>query len=146
MFQKILVAIDEAEMNQKILEATEEIASNKDAQITLLHVGKDMITATMGLAYIPEDFMKEALDDMQKANQKKLDQAQAMLHAKGFPTVETAYRRGDAANQILEYAKETEQQLIIIGSRGLHALKELMLGSVSHKVAQLAKCPVLIVH
>ncbi|WP_082592542.1 universal stress protein [Paenibacillus sp. Soil766] len=40
----------------------------------------------------------------------------------------------------------TEQQLIIIGSRGLSGIIEMMLGSVSHKVSQLSSYPVLIVH
>ncbi|WP_445670890.1 universal stress protein [Paenibacillus sp. FSL R5-0473] len=35
---------------------------------------------------------------------------------------------------------------IIIGSRGLKGIKEMMLESVSHKVSQLSSCPVLIVH
>nr|WP_284644965.1 universal stress protein [Paenibacillus chinjuensis] len=47
---------------------------------------------------------------------------------------------------MLKYARDTEQQLIIIGSRGLSGIKEMMLGSVSHKVSQLSNCPVLIVY
>ncbi|WKT79177.1 universal stress protein [Lysinibacillus fusiformis] len=61
-------------------------------------------------------------------------------------SIKTIHLKGDPSHQILEYAKEHEQELIIIGSRGLSGMKELMLGSVSHKVAQLSKCSVLIVH
>ncbi|WP_441989332.1 hypothetical protein [Paenibacillus sp. 2RAB27] len=35
-------------------------------------------------------------------------------------------------HEILKYAGDTEQQLIIIGSRGLIGIIEMMLGSVSH--------------
>ena len=35
--------------------------------------------------------------------------------------------------------------LVIIGSRGLNSLQEMVLGSVSHKVVKRVKCPVHIV-
>ncbi|WP_256711219.1 universal stress protein [Paenibacillus sp. FSL H7-0331] len=35
--------------------------------------------------------------------------------------------------------------LIVIGSRGLNAISEFILGSVSHNVVQHAKIPVLVV-
>ena len=61
-------------------------------------------------------------------------------------SIETVHLKGDPAHQILDYAKDHGQELIIIGSRGLSGVKGVMLGSVSHKVSQLSSCPVLIVH
>ncbi|WP_348651721.1 universal stress protein [Paenibacillus silviterrae] len=58
----------------------------------------------------------------------------------------TVHLKVDPEHEILKYARDTEQQLIIIGSRGLSGIKEMMLGSVSHKVSQLSNCPVLIVY
>ncbi|MGX0513072.1 nucleotide-binding universal stress UspA family protein [Staphylococcus hominis] len=36
-------------------------------------------------------------------------------------------------------------QAIVLGSRGLNSLQEMVLGSVSHKVAKRSKIPVIIV-
>ena len=51
--------------------------------------------------------------------------------------------------KMLKLAKAKEEDifydLIIMGSRGLGAFKELLLGSVSFKVMHHAKCPVMIV-
>ncbi|TMV09425.1 universal stress protein [Paenibacillus thermoaerophilus] len=51
----------------------------------------------------------------------------------------------DPAAEIVKYAKEGQYELIIVCSRGLNRLKEVLLGSVIHQVAHEAACPVMIV-
>jgi nucleotide-binding universal stress UspA family protein len=53
-------------------------------------------------------------------------------------------QEGDAAQRIMETANEVKCGLVLIGSRGRGGFKELLLGSVSHKVTNHADCPVLI--
>ncbi len=50
---------------------------------------------------------------------------------------------GSAAQAILKSAEGAD--LVVMGSRGLGGFKELLLGSVSHQVAQHADCPTVIV-
>jgi nucleotide-binding universal stress UspA family protein len=89
--------------------------------------------------------LEELLNEMEKASLEQLQQAKSKLESAGI-NPETVHLKGDPAHETLNYARDTEQQLIIIGSRGLRGIKEMMLGSVSHKVSQLSSCPVLIVH
>ncbi|WP_256592904.1 universal stress protein [Pseudomonas sp. 2822-17] len=42
-------------------------------------------------------------------------------------------------------ANNGEYDIVIIGSRGLNPFQEMVLGSVSHKIAKRVECPVLIV-
>ena len=51
---------------------------------------------------------------------------------------------GDAAQRIMETASEVKCGLLLLGSRGRGGFKELLLGSVSHKITNHADCPVLI--
>lgn len=143
MFDKIMVAIDKAEITNKLLEATVEIAQNKQTQITLVNVSQDYVSN--GMTYVPENFLEDILNEMEKAILEQLDQAKSKLKSAGI-NPETVHLKGDPGYEILNYARETEQQLIIIGSRRLRGVKGMMLGSVSHKVSQLSSCPVLIVH
>lgn len=54
-------------------------------------------------------------------------------------------REGGPARSILNVAKDRRVDPIVMGRRGLGDLEGLLLGSVSHKVTQLAECPCLTV-
>ena len=52
---------------------------------------------------------------------------------------------GDPGFDIVRYSKDHKVDLIVIGARGLGAIKEAFLGSVSNYVLHKAKTPVLVV-
>jgi nucleotide-binding universal stress UspA family protein len=60
-------------------------------------------------------------------------------------TYEIKILLGEPGPVIVEYANKEKFDLVVIGSRGLNVLQEMVLGSVSHKVVKRADCPVLIV-
>lgn len=53
--------------------------------------------------------------------------------------------QGDAATQILKQATSVRADLIVMGTRGLGSIRGLLIGGVSNKVIQTAKCPTLMV-
>jgi len=55
-------------------------------------------------------------------------------------------REGPEAESILNFAKNSQSDIIVMGTRGMGALKGLLLGSVSRKVIHYANCPVMVVH
>jgi nucleotide-binding universal stress UspA family protein len=52
---------------------------------------------------------------------------------------------GNAAEIILQVAKDKAVDLVVIGSHGRHGAKKFLLGSVSSKVVDHAHCDVLVV-
>ncbi|MGH9324528.1 MAG: universal stress protein [Vicinamibacteria bacterium] len=56
---------------------------------------------------------------------------------------ESEWRRGNTAVQILEAARETEADVIVVGSRGHSAIREMVLGGITHRVLRHAPCNVL---
>ena len=73
---------------------------------------------------------------------------EALRRATGFSShlrVSTKIAEGRPAERIVEAAKEGKFDIIIMGSRGMGGAREFFLGSVSHRVAIEAPCPVLIV-
>ncbi len=59
--------------------------------------------------------------------------------------VEPEVLEGPGPKAILNVAETRDADLIVVGSRGLGAVRGLLLGSVSERVIRLAKCPVLVV-
>jgi nucleotide-binding universal stress UspA family protein len=58
--------------------------------------------------------------------------------------IERTHKRGiSAAPVILDYAKEFDVDLIVIGTHGRRGLGHLFLGSVAEEVVRLSSCPVL---
>lgn len=57
----------------------------------------------------------------------------------------TAVREGDPAEEIVKYAHEGGFDHIIMGTRGLGSVQELILGGVARKVVHLAAVPVTLV-
>ena len=86
--------------------------------------------------------LEESLED---AGRGYLDRA-AEHFAAAHVRVTPLSRHGDPADQIIRAARETNAELIVIGSRGRGRFSGLILGSVSEHVLHGASAPVLIVH
>lgn len=140
MFNKILVAMDGSDMSHKAFETALSLAKEHQSRLSLINVGKSLA--------IPQGMVIDSIDEvynsMRKEGEDLLKKGKWMAESQGVP-VEIHYVEGDPAAQIIKHAKEGLFQLIVIGSRGLGPFKEMMLGSVSHRVSQLSHCPVLIV-
>jgi nucleotide-binding universal stress UspA family protein len=63
----------------------------------------------------------------------------------GCENVHTIVLRGDPADMIIEFAKDKQMDIIILGRRGFRGIKGRLLGSVSRKVSHASKCSCLIV-
>ena len=60
-------------------------------------------------------------------------------------TVHRLYLHGAPAEQIVGYALSQDIDLLVLGTHGRSALKQLFLGSVAERVVRTAPCPVLTV-
>ena len=71
---------------------------------------------------------------------------QAIKRVEDIPKgVKTEVLEGPPAEAILEISKTRNNDLIVMGTRGLGRLSGLLLGSQSQKVIAHAQCPVLLV-
>lgn len=53
--------------------------------------------------------------------------------------------KGEPKDKVVESANSGQYEIVVLGTRGLNGLQEMVLGSVSHKVAKRSEIPVLIV-
>jgi nucleotide-binding universal stress UspA family protein len=68
--------------------------------------------------------------------------AREALERRGL-RAEGEWRRGDPAAQILAAARECESDVIVVGSRGHSAIREMVLGGITHRILRHAPCNVL---
>ena len=74
-----------------------------------------------------------------------IDQARRNASQAGVEEIDTRVVQGDPAEETVAYAGERDADLVICGSRGFGRIKSALLGSVSHKITQLAECSCLTV-
>ncbi|MBM7564980.1 universal stress protein [Paenibacillus sacheonensis] len=140
MFTNILVAYDGSNLSKKALnKAVEFFRQSEDARpskLEILHVFQEIVRSGQVYFVVDEKVEKEY-------NEKVFDEVKAMIP----PDIRMEYFKvnGDPARTILEHADKHGNDLIVMGSRGLGKIREVVLGSVSHNVAQHAKVPVLII-
>jgi len=88
--------------------------------------------------------VKEVEDQLRQEGERILERANAAVPS-NCGLVERIQQIGSPAQVILETARSAHADVIMLGARGLGPLKELVLGSVSHRVVSHAPCATFVV-
>jgi nucleotide-binding universal stress UspA family protein len=139
MFNNIVLALDGSEYSNKALTCAKSMAERFEATLWVVHVFRN-----------PSDFLGytdyEKLYARRKgAAQTVLDEARQKFGTTTF-IVNEELHEGLEAESILKVAESRKADLIVMGTRGLGAVKGFLVGSVSRKVIHYASCPVMVVH
>ncbi len=147
MFKKILACVDGSEQAKRAVGMAAELASTLGAELILLHV-----LGSVGSQAVPEELEAfERIEHMRMTERDLIEsvgrdllaEAQVSARKHGIAEATMLMEVGDPARIIVETAEKSGVDLIVLGRRGLGDLKGLLLGSVSHKVAQAATCSCL---
>jgi len=140
MIESILVPVDGSEPSRKALDFACCLALKFNADLSLIYV----VEATdadqslfMGTAHVTVSRVKE---ETLKTGKSIINAATDIAKQHGCDIKNRKVASGSAVNSILEYAESHNVDTVVMGSRGLGNVAGLLLGSVSHKVAHLAKC------
>ena len=140
----ILICYDRSEGSRRAIEKAAELFPGKAAVV--LHVWSPMAiiaTAYGGAVAIPT----YSDDELRKAAPSVAEDGARWATAVGLhatpATAEVTYH--GTWHTILDAADEYDAGLIVVGARGLSTFKSVMLGSVSHGIAQHSHRPVLVV-
>lgn len=102
-------------------------------------------TSGVDLVHVHPWLVKEAAEvELARRGWHTTAAARARMDEAGIPW-RLHVRMGEAAKEIVTLAEQLGSRGIAIGSHGLTATESIFLGSVSQKVLQLGKLPVLIV-
>jgi nucleotide-binding universal stress UspA family protein len=129
---RLLLAIDGSAHSGQAIRCLERLPLAPGQACTVLHVLQPLMEAG-----------DERTLQRLAAAERMVEQAAATLARAGYETDPLVYE-GHPAQQILRVAREREADLIVVGARGLSAIEEFLLGSVSGQVLRYARCSVLV--
>jgi nucleotide-binding universal stress UspA family protein len=140
----ILVATDFSECSAAAIEQAGALAAGFDASLHLLHVA---------IAPLHEPWAGEAPGEqfvhiVRRLEADALQRLDRLARTTGLAQnrliLATAW--GNAADEILSYARKHQVDLIVCGTHGRRGFEHLLMGSVAERVVRLAPCPVLTAH
>ena len=171
MFKSIVVAFDGSVHAGKALEIGATLAVQEQASLGIIYVidaGHAEIPGEMRkmgevehiIEPVPRmviDFKAAPTNLVNTMNQTSADSEKAMTQFADFlvgqarksamdygaQDVDARAVLGSPAEEVVNFACDRKADLIVCGSRGFGRLKSLLLGSTSHKIAQLAECSCL---
>lgn len=138
MFKNILLAVDGSYNASQAAKLAGSLARELEADLWIV-TAFDPVPPYLGEP------------NMQNAINARMEAAEAVLKEtlKAVGTIhgglKTEVLEGPAAEAILKVAKTRQNDLIVMGARGLGTLSGILLGSQSQKVLHHAPCPVLVV-
>ncbi len=149
-YNRILVPYDGSRYAKSALIEALEIAKAFQSKVYVLTVFEIASDVPPGFLH---DIINKKLNKIKRDimtsnkffNKTKL-QRQIDEYKKHGVDVEVEAVIGRATNSILKFSKNNKIELIVIGSKGLTGMSKIgTLGSVSRKVSEEAKCPVLLI-
>ncbi len=149
MYKKILVPHDGSKYSERAVEKAILLARLSGARILFVNS-----TVLPSLIYTFQEAANAAINEVaQKLVDSSGDVSSKILRSlvlqakKKGVEASLVHKVGDPTEVILSVEKAEGADLIVMGSRGLSGLSKLRaLGSVTRKVSEHSRCPVLIVH
>lgn len=141
--KQVLVATDFSEASEAALTYGRHFARTFGATLHVIHVVENVMARFAADAY--PVLLPDLQKDVEDAGEKRLLGALetedfGQLHA--VPVIRTSV---SPAAAIVDYAKEAQVDLIIMGTHGRGGVAKLLMGSVAERVVRTASCPVLTV-
>ena len=147
----ILVPLDRSEPAEKVLPAVSELANLLDLQILLVHVTKHVYAGPPD-AFLPVfgaiPNLKELWERDKAEGNKYLTEKADQMRARGIAHLSTRLIEGgvdSAAGGIVDLAQKISGSLVAMTSHGESGIGRWLIGSVTKRVVQHSKSPVLVV-
>ena len=144
MYKTILVPVDGSAASKRGLSEACRLAKTLDATLSPVHVVNEFV---MDAAYAPAMNHQALIDALRENGARTLKEAESAAAAQGLKPethlIETI--GGRAADAIIERAKQTSADLIVMGTHGRRGMRRLVMGSDAELVLRTSPVPVLMV-
>jgi nucleotide-binding universal stress UspA family protein len=140
--KRILVPTDFGEAARTALSYGRALAQAFGASLDVLHVTQDMFASSLGVEMANGPVVLDVQREVDAYARKELERLVGSEGA-GPPTKSVILTSNAPAALIVQYAKNKQIDLIVMGTHGRQAIEHVLMGSVAEKVVRTAPCPVL---
>ena len=137
-FETVLVATDFGEQADRALAYAKAIVRNAQGELLLAHVSQPVIPT-----YIPEGGWIDDATDVER-DEINLEAAAVALRAEGI-RANSACGYGGVADELARQVKNSQADLVVVGTHGRRGLARLFAGSHAESIASSVTVPVMIV-
>ena len=142
-WKKICCPIDFSEPSRLALQVAADLCNVFGAELTLFHSYQLPGYTLPEGSVVASPKMLQELADQAEAH---LAEWKNIAEGMGARNVKTAKGVGDPAMEVVEFAREGQFDLLVVGTHGRTGLRHAILGSTAERVVRRALCPVLTVH
>jgi len=133
-FRRIVVPTDFDDCARHAADVALDLAREANGSVLLVHAWTVPVVYSEGFSW--------PLEGLEQAARAELDKEVARVREK-LPSATGVLVCGPPWEQIIDVAKKSEADLIVMGSHGRKGLERLWLGSVAERVVRMSPMPVL---
>ena len=140
--QKVIVPVDFNQHTDDLTEFAIGVANKLEAKVIFFHVASvaehalgDLDYSLKAIELLNEEIIVHAGKKMAALVEKSKTEC---------PGCEGVVLNGDVPEDIVLYAMEHNNDLMIMGTHGAQGIEKILLGSVTEQVLRRASCPILI--
>jgi nucleotide-binding universal stress UspA family protein len=138
-YRLIIAATDGSAAATEAIRRAIDLARVYNARLRIVHV-----VNTRVLVYL-EAYQHLVLENLREHGERAVEEAVQMAEDAGVHDVEGVVLSGNPGQEIVNFAKEQQADLIVVGSHGYSYFSALMIGSVAEYVVHNVLCDVLLV-
>lgn len=142
MVERILVALDNSVYADTVMERAVLLAKTCGAHLVGISVVDHGVMTWIDASGVV--VMPEILEAVTKSFESRLERLRALAKEAEVP-IETVITHGNPSHAIIDYARDNDIDLIVLGHVGRAGADRFLLGSVAYKVANYAQSSVYIV-
>ncbi len=146
MFKRILVPVDGSVKALEALDKAVALQKLTHAEVMLLCVFKHHSLFEASLSMVRPGDLQIPDDALREYAREVVEFARAHAVKEGAETLRGFVKGGRPSKTIINFAREKDVDLIVMGSCGTSGdVEGMLMGSVSQRVAGYAHCPVMVV-
>ncbi len=141
MFDTVVVATDGSESVTRAIRVATDLAARFNATVHALYVIDDDEVGSS-----PESVREDLRNALDEHGSRALEDVIDLAEERDDELdVTTEVREGRPADEIIEYARSLDADVVVTGTRGRHGENRFLIGSVAERIVRTCPVPVLTV-